>query len=88
MAWTIEFAPHVEKALRKLGHAEVRRIMAFLRDRVAGSPDPRRFGRPLKGHLSEFWRYRVGDYRVICELRDETLVVLVVGIAHRRQVYR
>ena len=78
----------MEKALRKLGHTEARRIMAFLRDRVAGSPDPRRFGRPLKGHFSEFWRYRVGDYRVICELQDETLVVLVVGIAHRRHVYR
>lgn len=88
MAWTIEFAPGVEKELKKIGKAEARRILDYLRDRVATSDDPRQLGKPLRGELTEYWRYRVGDYRVICELRDGALVVLVVRVGHRKDVYR
>ena len=64
-----------------------KRIRSYLEHRVASLEDPRQLGKPLTGHLSELWRYRVGNYRVICEVRDSTLVVLVVRIAHRKEAY-
>ena len=88
MAWTIEFAPRVEKDLRKIGPQAARRILDYLRNRVAVLDDPRQLGQPLRGQLAELWRYRIGDYRVVCELRDEVLVVLVLRIGHRKAVYR
>ncbi len=88
MAWTIEFDPRVEKDLRRIGPQAARRILDYLRDRVAVLEDPRQLGQPLKGPLVALWRYRVGDYRVVCELRDEVLVVLVLRIGHRKAVYR
>ena len=88
MAWTIEFAPRVEKDLRKIGPQAARRILDYLRNRVAVLDDPRQLGQPLRGQLAELWRDRIGDYRVICELRNEVLVVLVLRIGHRKAVYR
>ena len=88
MAWTIEFDPRVEKDLRRIGPQAARRVLDYLRDRVAVLEDPRQLGQPLKGPLTALWRYRVGDYRVVCELRDEVLVVLVLRIGHRKAVYR
>lgn len=86
MAWTIEFARSAEKELAKLDRQVVRRILRFLRDRV--SSDPRCVGEPLKGELSEFWRYRVGDYRLYAAIHDVRVTVLVVKVGHRRDVYR
>lgn len=88
MTWRIEFADTARKQLKKLGHAEAKRIHNYLRNRIEPLDDPRRLGKPLKAHLSQLWRYRVGDYRIICEHRDEILVVLVVRIGHRKAVYR
>jgi len=59
-----------------------------MQDRVAGSNNPRRVGAPLSGELSEYWRYRIGDYRMICEIRDEVLVVLALKVDHRSDIYR
>jgi len=88
LAWTIEFDPRTERDLKKIGKQEARRVRDFLRDRVATLDNPRRLGKPLKGQLAELWRYRIGDIRVVCELRDDTLVILVVRVGHRKQVYR
>ena len=55
--------------------------------RIAVAADPRQLGKPLKGELGEFWRYRVGDYRILCEIRDDELVILAATIGHRREVY-
>lgn len=88
MAWTIEFHPRTEKELRRAGRQEARRIRDYLQNHVAVLDDPRQLGKPLKGEFAEFWCYRVGDYRLICELRDAALVVLVIRIGHRREVYR
>ncbi len=85
MTWKIEFTSQAEKDLKKLGDTEARRIIAFLRERVA--PDPRAVGGQLKGQLRELWRYRVGDYRVLTTIKDEHLLVLVVRIRHRKNVY-
>jgi mRNA interferase RelE/StbE len=74
--------------VRKIDPAARQRIREYLEQRVANLSDPRQLGKPLKGELASLWRYRVGDYRLIYELRDEVLVVLVVRIGHRREVYR
>ena len=88
MAWTIKPDPRTEKELRKIGHQDARRIRDFLRDRVGTLADPRKLGKPLKGQSNELWRYRVGSYRVICQLRDGELVVLVIRIDHRKALNR
>ena len=75
--------------LRRLDQQTARRILAFLRDRVGALDDPRSIGQALKGsRLGEFWKYRVGDYRVIARIEDSAVRVLVVRIGNRRHVYR
>ena len=73
----------------KLDPQHSRRIVKFLQDRVARLDDPRSIGEALHGsRLGEFWKYRVGDYRLICKIEDERLVVLVLRVGHRREIYR
>lgn len=85
MAWTVEFLTSASKQLKKLDPPVQERILRFLRERVA--EDPRRYGKPLSGDLAGRLRYRVGDYRLICQLEDERLTVLVLTVGHRREVY-
>ncbi|MEM9480625.1 MAG: type II toxin-antitoxin system RelE/ParE family toxin [Verrucomicrobiota bacterium] len=73
--------------MQKLGHDASLRIVRFLKKRVQGAEDPRQFGKRLTGDLGEFWRYRVDDYRLLCQIKDEELIVLVVRVGHRREVY-
>jgi len=89
MAWKIEFSLEAKRQLNKLDPQHAKRILKFLRDRVTNLGNPRSLGKPLQGsRLGEFWRYRVGDYRVICKIEDDRLLILVLGIGHRREVYR
>ncbi len=85
MTWKIRFTPQAEKDLARLGPENAARITRFLRDRVA--PNPRAVWGLLKGQLREFWRYRVGDYRILAKIEDERLLVLVVQIGHRSKIY-
>jgi mRNA interferase RelE/StbE len=87
MAWKIEFDPAAIKELEKLDKPVEKRILKFLRDRVANLEDPRQIGGSLQGTRSGLWKYRVGDYRVICSLEHDRLVVLVLQFGHRREVY-
>ncbi len=89
MIWTIEYHTLVKKEMRKI-HPETRqRIRSFLHDRLAALDDPRQTGAALQNsELGNFWRYRVGDYRIMCDIQDQKLVVLVVEIGHRREIYR
>ena len=87
MAWEIELAESAVKQLSGLDKAIQRRITKYLSERLAVADDPRVLGRALRGELSEYWRYRVGDYRLVCEIQDEVLTVLVVRIAHRNKIY-
>ncbi|MCP9911785.1 type II toxin-antitoxin system RelE/ParE family toxin [Cyanobium sp. BA20m-p-22] len=87
MAWRIEFTPAAAKELRKLDRQISRRIGAFLKDLVASCGDPRQRGNGLTANWAGLWRYRVGDHRVICQLEDDRLLVLVVRIAHRSEAY-
>jgi mRNA interferase RelE/StbE len=87
--WTIEFAEGAARQLRKLDRTVARRIIAFLRERVSTAADPRSLGEALKGdELGRFWKYRVGDYRVIAEIRDREIRIVVVRLGHRGAVYR
>ena len=88
MAWKIEFERAAQKELERLDRPVAQRVMKFLYQRVGKLDDPRRIGERLQGALSEFWKYRVGDYRLICSLEDDRLVVLVLRIGHRREVYK
>jgi mRNA interferase RelE/StbE len=88
LAWTIEYAETAKKQLRKLDKLAARRILDFMDERIAPSDDPRTFGKALKGSLGDLWRYRVGDYRVLCDIQDGVLTVLVLQIGNRREVYR
>ena len=87
MAWQVEFDPRAEKELASLGTSAQRKIISYLRERISTDEDPRRFGKALQGGLQGLWRYRVGDYRLVCQLRDNAFVVLVVRVGHRRDVY-
>lgn len=89
MAWKVELDPAAERELSKLDPQVARRILAFLHGRVAVLDDPRSIGEALKGSkLGEFWKYRVGDYRIISRIEDGALCILVVKIGNRREVYR
>ena len=89
MAWRIEINDDAKKELAKLDRQVARRIIAFLGERVAVLDDPRSIGEALKGSkLGEFWKYRVGDYRIIGSIEDGALRILVVKIGNRREVYR
>lgn len=88
MAWSVELTGRARRELARLDPQDAGRILRFLRESLQGTDDPRRYGKPLKGRNSELWRYRVGDYRLVCDLRDGTLLVLVVRVGHRREVYR
>jgi mRNA interferase RelE/StbE len=88
LAWTIEYAETAKKQLRKLDKLTARRIVDFMDERVARRNDPRELGKALKGSLGSLWRYRVGDYRVFCDIQDGVMTVLVLQIGNRREVYR
>jgi mRNA interferase RelE/StbE len=88
LVWTIEYTETSKGQLRKLDKQTARRILDFMDERIARLDDPRSTGKALTGPLGGFWRYRVGDCRVICEIKDGALRVLVVQIGHRREVYR
>lgn len=87
MIWVYRFDERALKELRKLGRQAQREIIAYLDERVAGTDDPRRFGKGLKADLAGLWRYRVGDYRILCQIKDGELLVLVVAVGHRREIY-
>ena len=88
MAWTIEYSPTARKRLRKLDGNTQRRILRYMDERVALLDNPRRRGRALSGPFAGLWRYRVGDYRVICDIQDDALRVLVVDVDRRDEAYR
>ena len=85
--WIVEFDDRARRELRKLDQQTQQEILRYLRERIAGSPDPRQFGKPLRMNLAGLWRYRVGDYRLICRLEENRLVVFVIRVGHRRDAY-
>jgi mRNA interferase RelE/StbE len=89
MRWKIEIDPAADRELNRLDPQSARRILKYLHERVAPLENPRSIGKPLKGpQFGEFWRYRVGDYRIIVRIEDNVLLILVLRIANRKNVYK
>lgn len=86
--WRVSFSPAAEKALGKLNRSAQIEILRYLKTRIESAEDPRRFGKILKGELAGLWRYRVRDYRIICQIKDSEVTVLVLNIGNRKEVYR
>ena len=87
MPWTVEVSGFAEKQLRKLDRPIQKRLLDWLEDRIEGCKNPRHFGEPLRGEMAGLWRYRIGDYRVICEIQEQLLVVLALAVGHRREIH-
>jgi len=85
LAWTISWRDTAKKELSRLDKSVQKRIAAYLKERVA--LDPKSFGKPLRSNLKGLWRYRVDDYRILCRIEDAQLVVLVITVGHRKDVY-
>ena len=89
MAYSVELSESADRELGKLDAQQAKRILKFLHERVAKLDDPRSIGEALHGsRLGEFWKYRVDDYRLISKIEDDRLVVLVLRVGHRREIYR
>ena len=88
MGWKIEFSPAAIDQLKKLDLSVRRRLFNYLEEHIQGCKNPRHFGGALSSNLSGLWRYRVGDYRILCEIQDEKVIVLVLTIGHRREIYK
>jgi mRNA interferase RelE/StbE len=85
--WAYSFDERALHELQKFDRQAQKDIVAYLEDRIATNEDPRRFGKPLRGQLVGLWRYRVRDYRILCQIKDDVLLVLVVSVGHRKNVY-
>jgi mRNA interferase RelE/StbE len=89
LAWIVEFDPDAVKDLKKIDKPVQRRLLDFLRERVATLDDPRQLGEALVGpRLGAYWKYRVGDWRIICDIQDQRIVVRVLRVGNRRDVYK
>jgi mRNA interferase RelE/StbE len=86
-SWIVEFDDRARRELRKLDSSVQQILMKYLRLRIAGPGDPRRFGKPLRRNLAGLWRYRIEDYRLICRIEDDRVVVLVLQVGHRSDIY-
>lgn len=87
MTYRVVFAARAEKQMKRIDRAALTRIVQWLRKNIDGSDNPRAYGKALTGALSGYWRYRVGNYRVVCAIRDDVCEVVAVQIGHRSGIY-
>jgi mRNA interferase RelE/StbE len=87
LVWIIEWDERAIKDAKKLGVQARQEIVLYLKKRIATKENPRRFGKALTGDKAGLWRYRVRDYRIICRIEDDRLIVLVLAVGHRKTVY-
>ena len=89
MTWNINYGASVKKDVQKFDVSTRKRLKNFIEDRLAKMENPRTIGGALTGSkLGQFWKFRVGDYRIISEIQDKTLTILIIEIGHRKEVYR
>jgi len=89
LGWTINYSHKSFKQLKKLDKQNAKRILDFLDFKIAKLDNPRSLGKPLKGdELGEFWRYRIGDFRIIVNIQDKELIITTIKIGHRRNIYQ
>ena len=87
MRWAYSFDERALRELQTLDRQAQKDVIAYLEERIATNEDPRRFGKPLRAQFAGLWRHRVRDYRVLCQIKDNALLVLVVSVGHRKNVY-
>jgi mRNA interferase RelE/StbE len=87
LTWTIKFIPKIKKELRRLDKKDAKALLDFLEKEVLPLENPRALAIPLKKNLKEFWKFRVGDFRIIADIQDYELMILVVRVANRKDVY-
>lgn len=88
MSWDYKISERALKQLKKLEKQAATQILHYLDERIVGTHDPRRWGKQLKGELNNVWRYRIGDYRILCQLQDKVFIVLVLEAGHRKDIYK
>jgi mRNA interferase RelE/StbE len=88
LAWTVKLSDDAKRDLQKLDKPLQKRIASFLLDRLQTTDNPRSTGKALQGQLSGLWRYRVGDFRLLCRIEDNELIILVIEIGHRKEIYK
>jgi mRNA interferase RelE/StbE len=88
LVWTVSFSLGAKKSLKSLDRQSAERVVRFLNERVATLEEPREVGKALQGRLRQYWAYRVGDYRIICDIQDSVLTILVVEVGNRKDVYK
>lgn len=86
--WSLEFTDRANKDFKKLDAETYRKVNAFIEKNLLQTSNPRALGKPLSGNLKEFWRYRVGNYRLICEIIDNKMIIIMMKIDHRKNVYK
>ena len=87
LTWRIEITETAKKQLTKIDRQAQKEILRYLRERISTNKDPRRYGAPLRKELAGRWKYRVGPYRLICDIQDSKILVLILMIGHRRKIY-
>lgn len=88
MSYRVEATPRFEKEFKKLDRYTQRILKAWIQKNLVGSENPREHGKGLSANLSDLWRYRIGDYRIICDIQDEELVILALTVGHRSEIYK
>ncbi|OPX34904.1 MAG: addiction module toxin RelE [Desulfobacteraceae bacterium 4484_190.1] len=87
MAWQINITKTAKKQIEKIDSSVKKKILNYLKTRIATDEDPRRFGAPLCRDMAGLWKYRIGNYRIICEIQDQKVTVLVLRLGHRSKIY-
>lgn len=88
MRYTVEYTKTALKQLKKMDKKIAAFIVSYIEGKLVGCDDPRRYGKALQGNLNDKWRYRIGDYRILAKIEDDIVVIAVVEIGHRKDVYR
>lgn len=87
MAWTINYSENAVKQLKKLNRSVAKKLLDYMDHKIINLDEPRKIGKALSHNKSGLWRYRVGDYRIICQIKDEIVTILVLEIGHRKDIY-
>ena len=87
MVWQVKFTETAKTQLTKIDQQSQKEILQYLKEKIGTDEDPRRFGASLRRELVGRWKYRIGSYRLICEIQDDVIVVLVLMVGHRSKIY-
>lgn len=87
MKYNVEYSKMAQKQMKKLGNYTKVMLMNWITKNLVDCDNPRNHGKALKGNLKDQWRYRVGNYRILCDIEDDRLIILVINVGHRKEIY-